>query len=186
MNDVCPWCAWWTCSWLYLAVNWTWIEMAQEHLSNESHIVLNSVQSQSVGRYSCEVSADAPSFHTLFDSADLKVVGKFRPLVCVQCSVGDGMGRRGDFTEFSSALRQILPPCPHCSPSHHHHHSHSDWWGGHSHCCCIYYYSRGYSGDGIVEGGTAGNCNWVNKLKFDSLECIDWNGLQGRRRRRPG
>lgn len=40
----------------------------------------------------------------------------------------------------------------------------------------------GHSGDGIVEGGTAGNCNWVNKLKFDSLECIDWNGRQGRRR----
>lgn len=49
----------------------------QKHLSNESHIVLNSVQMQTVGRYSCEVSADAPSFHTLFDSADLKVVGEF-------------------------------------------------------------------------------------------------------------
>lgn len=68
--------------------------MAQEHLSNESHIVLNSVQSQSVGRYSCEVSADAPSFHTLFDSADLKVVGKFRPRWSGLCSVGDGKERR--------------------------------------------------------------------------------------------
>lgn len=48
----------------------------QKHLSNESHIVLNSVQSQSMGKYSCEVSADAPSFHTLYDSVDLKVVGK--------------------------------------------------------------------------------------------------------------
>lgn len=57
------------------AGNWE-SKRTQKHLSNESHIVLNSVQSQSMGKYSCEVSADAPSFHTLYDSVDLKVVGK--------------------------------------------------------------------------------------------------------------
>lgn len=53
------------------------VQMEQKHLSNESHIVLKSVQRKSMGRYSCEVSADAPSFHTLLDSAELKVVGEF-------------------------------------------------------------------------------------------------------------
>lgn len=57
-------------------VNWV-PQMEQKHLSNESHIVLKSVQRKSMGRYSCEVSADAPSFHTLLDSAELKVVGEF-------------------------------------------------------------------------------------------------------------
>lgn len=103
----------------------------QKHLSNESHIVLNSVQSQSVGRYSCEVSADAPSFHTLFDSAELKVVGKFR----LKCNC----------TEFNSSLPPTRSP-----------HLRSIVWGL------------------LVELNGLGDGNWVNKLKLDSLECIDW------------
>lgn len=31
------------------------------------------------GKYSCEVSLDAPSFHTLISAGELDVVGKFFP-----------------------------------------------------------------------------------------------------------
>ncbi|GAB0095253.1 uncharacterized protein DMENIID0001_106110 [Sergentomyia squamirostris] len=43
-------------------------------LSNESHITLADVQLVSSGRYSCEVTVDAPSFHTFISSADMEVV----------------------------------------------------------------------------------------------------------------
>ncbi|XP_055712918.1 uncharacterized protein LOC129807571 isoform X2 [Phlebotomus papatasi] len=43
-------------------------------LSNESHITLENVQLISSGRYSCEVTVDAPSFHTYISSADMEVV----------------------------------------------------------------------------------------------------------------
>ncbi|XP_059617395.1 uncharacterized protein LOC132262224 isoform X2 [Phlebotomus argentipes] len=43
-------------------------------LSNESHITLEDVQLISSGRYSCEVTVDAPSFHTFISSADMEVV----------------------------------------------------------------------------------------------------------------
>ncbi|XP_037913709.1 uncharacterized protein LOC119653211 isoform X2 [Hermetia illucens] len=46
----------------------------QRHLSNESQLTLASVQSSTSGKYSCEVSADAPSFHTLIASGELEVV----------------------------------------------------------------------------------------------------------------
>lgn len=45
-------------------------------MSNESQLTLASVQPSVSGKYSCEVSADAPSFHTLIESGDLDVVGK--------------------------------------------------------------------------------------------------------------
>ncbi|XP_049548184.1 uncharacterized protein LOC125959403 [Anopheles darlingi] len=41
--------------------------------SNESHLVLLDVSMASSGKYSCEVSADAPSFHTLIKTGDLEV-----------------------------------------------------------------------------------------------------------------
>ncbi|XP_055682713.1 uncharacterized protein LOC129789722 [Lutzomyia longipalpis] len=42
--------------------------------SNASHITLSSVELSSSGRYSCEVTLDAPSFMTGFISSDLEVV----------------------------------------------------------------------------------------------------------------
>ncbi|EDW11853.1 uncharacterized protein LOC6576421 isoform X2 [Drosophila mojavensis] len=42
--------------------------------SNESQVVLDSVTMSTSGKYSCEVSADAPSFHTLIAAAELEVI----------------------------------------------------------------------------------------------------------------
>ncbi|XP_017024090.1 uncharacterized protein beat-Ia isoform X2 [Drosophila kikkawai] len=42
--------------------------------SNESQLVLESVTMATSGKYSCEVSADAPSFHTLIAAAELEVI----------------------------------------------------------------------------------------------------------------
>ncbi|KFB49151.1 AGAP009267-PA-like protein [Anopheles sinensis] len=41
--------------------------------SNESQLTLLGLSLQSSGRYSCEVSADAPSFHTMIVTGDLEV-----------------------------------------------------------------------------------------------------------------
>ncbi|XP_049549374.1 uncharacterized protein LOC125960179 [Anopheles darlingi] len=43
-------------------------------LSNESHVVLQPVETSYSGKYSCEISADAPSFHTQLISGDMEVV----------------------------------------------------------------------------------------------------------------
>ncbi|XP_037959065.1 uncharacterized protein LOC119688460 [Teleopsis dalmanni] len=42
--------------------------------SNESQLVLESVNLATTGKYSCEVSADAPSFHTLISAGEMEVV----------------------------------------------------------------------------------------------------------------
>ncbi|XP_030080522.1 uncharacterized protein LOC111594148 isoform X2 [Drosophila hydei] len=42
--------------------------------SNESQVVLDAVTMSTSGKYSCEVSADAPSFHTLIAAAELEVI----------------------------------------------------------------------------------------------------------------
>ncbi|KAI8115065.1 hypothetical protein FF38_01350 [Lucilia cuprina] len=42
--------------------------------SNETQLVLDSASMATAGKYSCEVSADAPSFHTLIAAAELEVV----------------------------------------------------------------------------------------------------------------
>lgn len=44
------------------------------HNSNESQLSLLNVQLITSGKYSCEVSADAPSFHTLIAAGELDVV----------------------------------------------------------------------------------------------------------------
>ncbi|XP_062706087.1 uncharacterized protein LOC109419778 [Aedes albopictus] len=51
--------------------------------SNESQVTLNALNLLSSGRYSCEVSAEAPSFHTMIVTGDLEVceVPKHVPLV---------------------------------------------------------------------------------------------------------
>lgn len=45
-------------------------------MSNESQVTLSTVQPIVTGKYSCEVSADAPSFHTGIATSDLEVVGE--------------------------------------------------------------------------------------------------------------
>ncbi|XP_023159484.1 uncharacterized protein LOC101451686 [Ceratitis capitata] len=42
--------------------------------SNESQLVLDSVSVSTTGKYSCEVSADAPSFHTEISAGELEVI----------------------------------------------------------------------------------------------------------------
>ncbi|XP_055635641.1 uncharacterized protein LOC129775228 [Toxorhynchites rutilus septentrionalis] len=44
----------------------------ERSLSNESHVVIKPASLS--GRFSCEVSADAPSFHTMIDSGDMEVI----------------------------------------------------------------------------------------------------------------
>lgn len=48
----------------------------QESASNESQLTLSNVIPVTSGKYSCEISADFPSFHTLIVSGDMEVVGK--------------------------------------------------------------------------------------------------------------
>lgn len=43
-------------------------------LSNQSHVTLVSVPLSITGKFSCEVSADAPSFHTLIHTAEMEIV----------------------------------------------------------------------------------------------------------------
>lgn len=50
----------------------------QRAASNESQLALSNVSLATAGKYSCEVSADSPSFHTLVEAGDLLVVGKFK------------------------------------------------------------------------------------------------------------
>ncbi|XP_055642208.1 uncharacterized protein LOC129779003 isoform X2 [Toxorhynchites rutilus septentrionalis] len=42
--------------------------------SNGSHLTLTAVEPTMSGKYSCEVSADAPSFHTMIVSSEMEVV----------------------------------------------------------------------------------------------------------------
>lgn len=48
----------------------------QENMSNGSNIVILALDTPLSGKYSCEVSADAPSFHTTIVSAEMEVVGE--------------------------------------------------------------------------------------------------------------
>ena len=49
----------------------------QVQSSNASRIVLNNVVPEISGKFSCEVSADAPSFQTHIVSGELQVVGGY-------------------------------------------------------------------------------------------------------------
>ncbi|XP_058122343.1 uncharacterized protein LOC131293164 [Anopheles ziemanni] len=46
----------------------------ERSLSNESQVVMRAVETNYSGKYRCEVSADAPSFHTIIVSGDMEVV----------------------------------------------------------------------------------------------------------------
>lgn len=48
----------------------------QRSQSNASHVLLKAVEPSISGKFSCEVSADAPSFHTELQSSEMQVVGK--------------------------------------------------------------------------------------------------------------
>jgi len=52
--------------------------LLQQGKSNSTQLTLRHVQLSLSGHYSCEVSADAPSFHTALVSGDMDIVGEFQ------------------------------------------------------------------------------------------------------------
>lgn len=52
--------------------------MFQFNASGPDRVVLRDVQMNLAGRYSCEVSADAPNFHTTVVSVSMQVVRKYK------------------------------------------------------------------------------------------------------------
>ncbi|XP_058449706.1 LOW QUALITY PROTEIN: cell adhesion molecule 2-like [Malaya genurostris] len=48
--------------------------MVERSQSNGSHLTLTAVEPTMSGKYSCEVSADSPSFHTMIVSSEMEVV----------------------------------------------------------------------------------------------------------------
>ncbi|XP_050078123.1 uncharacterized protein LOC126565026 [Anopheles maculipalpis] len=46
----------------------------ERSLSNMSNVVIKALETNVSGKYSCEVSADAPSFHTMIVSGDMEVI----------------------------------------------------------------------------------------------------------------
>ena len=51
--------------------------LTQQAASNVSQLTLGNVIPSTSGKYSCEVTADFPSFHSGMASGDLEIVGKF-------------------------------------------------------------------------------------------------------------
>ena len=49
----------------------------QQAASNVSQLTLGNVMPSTSGKYSCEVTADFPSFHSGIASGDLEIVGKY-------------------------------------------------------------------------------------------------------------
>jgi hypothetical protein len=62
----------------------------QQRRSNWTQVVLRRVMPALSGRYSCEVSADAPSFHTALVSGDMNVVGESKLIVYYHSPTVDG------------------------------------------------------------------------------------------------
>lgn len=52
------------------------IYYSQRSVSNATHLTLRAVEPTISGKYSCEVSADAPSFDTMLVTGEMDVVGK--------------------------------------------------------------------------------------------------------------
>jgi hypothetical protein len=52
--------------------------LLQQEKSNATQLTLRHVQLSLSGHYSCEVSADAPSFHTALVSGNMDIVGEFQ------------------------------------------------------------------------------------------------------------
>lgn len=55
----------------------------QQARSNASHVLLTSVVAANSGKYGCEASADAPSFHTQIMFKEMMVVGEWQGLFTV-------------------------------------------------------------------------------------------------------
>jgi hypothetical protein len=53
------------------------LKLKQQQASNESQLTLSNVVPVTGGKFSCEVSADFPSFHTIIVSGDMEVVGTY-------------------------------------------------------------------------------------------------------------
>lgn len=49
----------------------------QRNLSNQSHVVLQSVPLNISGKFTCEISVEAPTFQTAMVSGEMEVVGKW-------------------------------------------------------------------------------------------------------------
>lgn len=50
----------------------------QRNLSNQSNVVLVAVPLNVSGKFTCEISVEAPSFQTAMVSGEMEVVGKLR------------------------------------------------------------------------------------------------------------
>lgn len=50
----------------------------QRNLSNQSHVVLQSVPLNISGKFTCEISVEAPTFQTAMVSGEMEVVGKWK------------------------------------------------------------------------------------------------------------
>lgn len=61
---------------VYRQYNSMYVFVWQVSLSDSRNVTLLDVQKQLTGFYKCEVSADAPLFHTEIKSASMTVVGK--------------------------------------------------------------------------------------------------------------
>ena len=61
---------------VYRHYNSMYVFIWQVSLSDARNVTLLDVQKQLTGFYKCEVSADAPLFHTEIKSASMTVVGK--------------------------------------------------------------------------------------------------------------
>ena len=48
----------------------------QPSRSNGSQVVLVDVQKHAAGQYACEVTGEAPGFHTKIDTTDVQVIGE--------------------------------------------------------------------------------------------------------------
>lgn len=70
----------------------------QRNLSNQSHVVLLAVPLNISGKFTCEISVEAPSFQTAMVSGEMEVVGEYtwpsqtkkratNPFRCYQCLI---------------------------------------------------------------------------------------------------
>ena len=51
--------------------------LMQKKSSDRFHVTLTQLTLTSGGRYKCEVSADAPSFQTSYNTVEMAVIGKY-------------------------------------------------------------------------------------------------------------
>lgn len=54
------------------------LKILQSQHSNTREVTLVNVSRKLTGKYKCEISADAPSFHTVIKAAQMRVAGKWK------------------------------------------------------------------------------------------------------------